>query len=307
MASDNAVEIRPLVTRGEYEECVALQREVWGDAYSEIVPVTVMEIAVRVGGICIGAFRGSGELVGFVFGVTGPSSPWINSGEHREGRCAGLARRVAARIAALFVQEATKSTAVQRGCSAPRMPSGFLPRAAGYGALTHWSHMLAVREGWRGRGLGVRLKLAQRESAAALGARWIQWTFDPLVSRNAHFNLNRLGVSVVRYAPDMYGPSGSELHRLGTDRLVVRWDLAEEVGATAQTGDSAEVAIPSDIDAVRRRDLDEALAWRAANRRELGGLLEDGYQVVGFDRGGDFGRYLLVRAAAPGPPGRADG
>lgn len=249
MASDSAVEIRPLVTRSEYEGCVALQREVWGAAYSEIVPVTVMEIAVRVGGICIGAFRESGKLVGFVFGVTGPRQ----------------------------------------------------------GALTHWSHMLAVREEWRGRGLGARLKFAQRESAAALGTHSIRWTFDPLVSRNAHFNLNRLGVSVVRYAPDMYGSSGSELHRLGTDRLVVRWDLADEMGAAAPAGDSAEVAIPSDIDAVRRRDLDEALAWRAANRRELGGLLEDGYQVVGFDRGGDFGRYLLVRAAAPGPSGQTDG
>ncbi|MCE2398802.1 MAG: GNAT family N-acetyltransferase [Gemmatimonadetes bacterium] len=249
MASDNAVEIRPLATRSEYEECVALQREVWGAAYSEIVPITVMEIAARVGGICIGAFRESGDLVGFVFGVTGPRD----------------------------------------------------------GALTHWSHMLALREGWRGRGLGTRLKFAQRESAAALGAHSIQWTFDPLVSRNAHFNLNRLGVSVVRYAPDMYGPSGSELHRLGTDRLVVRWDLAEEGGATAPAGDGAEVAIPSDIDALQRRDLDEALAWRAAIRRELGGLLGDGYQVVGFDRGGDFGRYLLVRAAASGPSGQADG
>ena len=279
MASDSSVEIRPLAARGEYEECVVLQREVWGAAYSEIVPVTVMEIAARVGGICIGAFGESGELVGFVFGVTGPSSPWINSGEHREGRCAGLARRFA----------------------------GFLPRAAGDGALTHWSHMLAVKEGWRGRGLGARLKFAQRESAEALGAHSIQWTFDPLVSRNAHFNLNRLGVSVVRYAPDMYGPSGSELHRLGTDRLIVRWDLAEEAGATAPAGDGAEVAIPSDIDAVRRRDLNEALAWRAANRRELGGLLGDGYQVVGFDRGRDFGRYLLVRAAVPGRSGQADG
>lgn len=248
MASDNAVEIRPLVTRSEYEECVALQREVWGAAYSEIVPVTVMEIAVRVGGICIGAFRERGELVGFVFGVTGPRD----------------------------------------------------------GALTHWSHMLAVKEVWRGRGLGVRLKLAQRERAAALGAHSVQWTFDPLVSRNAHFNLNRLGVSVVRYAPDMYGSSGSELHRLGTDRLIVRWGVAKEVGATAPAGDSAEVAIPSDIDALQRRDLDEALAWRAANRRELGGLLGNGYQVVGFDRGGDFGRYLLVRAAAD-PSGQADG
>lgn len=254
MASDSAVEIRPLVSRSEYEECVVLQREVWGAAYSEIVPVTVMEIAVRVGGICIGAFRESGDLVGFVFGVTGPRD----------------------------------------------------------GALTHWSHMLAVKEGWRGRGLGTRLKFAQREWAAALGVHSIQWTFDPLVSRNAHFNLNRLGVSVVRYAPDMYGPSGSELHRLGTDRLIVRWDLAEEVGATAPAatapaGDSTEVAIPSDIDALQRRDLDEALARRAANRRELGGLLGDGYQVVGFDRGGDFGRYLLVRAAAPDPSGQAGG
>ena len=58
------------------------------------------------------------------------SSPWIFSPEHREGRCAGLARRFAARMAALFVQEATQSEALQRGCSAPRMPGEVCPRAA---------------------------------------------------------------------------------------------------------------------------------------------------------------------------------
>ena len=62
--------------------------------------------------------------------IAGASSPRIISPEHREGRCAGLARRFAARIAALFVQEATQSEAVQRGCSAPRMPGEVCPRAA---------------------------------------------------------------------------------------------------------------------------------------------------------------------------------
>ena len=275
-ASAPAVEIRPVAARGEYESCVELQREVWGVGYSEIVPVTLMEVAARVGGVCVGAFRG-GELLGFVFGMTGPLN----------------------------------------------------------GELAHWSHMLAVRRGSRGRGLGARLKFAQRKSAAALGARFVHWTFDPLVSRNAHFALNRLGASVAEYVPEMYGPSGSALHRLGTDRLVARWGVSDDVDATlaerrraapgatradasheeslglpgtsfAMPGGSTkvvEVAIPNDIRAVQTRDFGEALAWRAANRGAFAGLLGAGYRVVGFARGGEMGRYLLAKGTAKGAAG----
>jgi len=86
--------------------------------------------------------------------------------------------------------------------------------------------MLGVRPDARDRGLGLRLKQHQRELLLERGIEEARWTFDPLVARNAHFNLNRLGVEVVDYQSDMYGASESKLHRgLGTDRFVVAWDL----------------------------------------------------------------------------------
>jgi len=103
------------------------------------------------------------------------------------------------------------------------------------GQLVHWSDMLAVRPEARDHGIGRRLKLYQRSLVAQLGVTQILWTFDPLVSRNAHLNLNALGARVTDYVPDMYGAdTGSTLHQgIGTDRFVVAWDVS---GAAGQRG-----------------------------------------------------------------------
>ena len=95
------------------------------------------------------------------------------------------------------------------------------------GAIVHWSDMLAVRAGAQNHGIGRRLKDFQREAVRALGATRMYWTYDPLVARNAHFNLNRLGVRVAEYVPDMYGTdTGSAMHTgFGTDRFVVVWPI----------------------------------------------------------------------------------
>ena len=95
------------------------------------------------------------------------------------------------------------------------------------GRLVHWSDLLAVRPEARDRGLGRRLKLYQRSLVAELGVTRMLWTYDPLVARNAHLNLNALGAEVAEYVPEMYGSdTGSALHdAIGTDRLVVAWEL----------------------------------------------------------------------------------
>ena len=88
------------------------------------------------------------------------------------------------------------------------------------------SHMTGVLPGYRDRKIGRALKLFQREEALSRDIRMIEWTFDPLETRNAHFNLNRLGAIVRTYIPNFYGITSSPLHRnLPTDRLLAEWHL----------------------------------------------------------------------------------
>ena len=90
------------------------------------------------------------------------------------------------------------------------------------GATAHWSHILGVRESARNGGVGRLLKEYQRAELARRGIPRMYWTFDPLVAKNAHLNLNLLGAHVVEYVRDMYGTTNSPLHNgLATDRLVV--------------------------------------------------------------------------------------
>lgn len=88
------------------------------------------------------------------------------------------------------------------------------------------SHMLAVSPEYRNRGVGTQLKFAQRQDALARGIELIEWTFDPLQTKNAYFNLEKLGAIVRRYSPDFYGSSTSPVHGvLPTDRLHAEWWL----------------------------------------------------------------------------------
>jgi predicted GNAT superfamily acetyltransferase len=173
-----------------------------------------------------------------------------------------------------------------------------------HGQTTIHSHMLAVLDAYRQHDLGLKLKLAQRERALALGIREMTWTFDPLQSRNAHLNLAKLGVVSDTYKVDFYGPeTSSVLHRNGTDRLWVRWLLdsrrtqerlsgkdtrAETLDAlrllaplVSFNGDGrparadlkeslarqrVSIEIPGDILEVERADMALAREWRAATR-----------------------------------------
>lgn len=192
------------------------------------------------------------------------------------------------------------------------------------GELAHWSHMLAVRRDARDLGIGRRLKLRQRRDLLAEGIATVYWTFDPLVARNAHLNLNRLGVKVSEYVPDMYCASDSDLHQLGTDRFVVSWDLngdqsrglspprKERIPSDAASrpavglpgtdgwppaGDVAEVEvlIPSDIEAVKARSHEEAVGWRISTRTVFTRLLGGSYSVTGFVAGSVHSRYIVSR------------
>ena len=103
-----------------------------------------------------------------------------------------------------------------------------IPGSRGRHAYLH-SHMLAVREGFRDRGIGRRIKLAQRDDALVRGIDLIEWTFDPLEIKNAFLNIERLGAVARRYNINQYGIASSPLWGgLPTDRLIAEWWVRSE-------------------------------------------------------------------------------
>jgi predicted GNAT superfamily acetyltransferase len=108
--------------------------------------------------------------------------------------------------------------------------------------LVHWSHMLGVRPDAREMGIGRRLKEYQRATLAHRGIAREFWTFDPLQARNAHLNINRLGVRIIDYVVDMYGSMGSPLHfGVATDRLIVECSTSARPKSTPVPGPDIEL------------------------------------------------------------------
>ncbi|MFT4137159.1 GNAT family N-acetyltransferase [Microbacterium sp.] len=154
------------------------------------------------------------------------------------------------------------------------------------------SHVTGVLPGYQARGLGRVLKQHQREWAFARDVGHITWTFDPLIARNAHFNLLVLGARVTDYLVDHYGPMDDDVNRGDeSDRLMVSWALAAP-RAHNPTDVVASVAIPRDIESMRVQSPDEAAAWRARVRDRFLELLGEGLVVGGFR---DEAGYLFVR------------
>jgi predicted GNAT superfamily acetyltransferase len=262
-AADQAgVRLRDLVDLAELELATALFGRVWpGEPGSGPCTLDVMRALSKAGNYVSGAFHGE-EMVGACVGFFGPP-----------------------------------------------------------GEAAMHSHVAAVAPGLRGRNVGFAIKLHQRAWALRRGVNRVSWTFDPLVSRNAYFNLGKLGGTAAEYLPNFYGEMADTVNAGDeSDRLVVDWDLRSErvvqgsrgnppavslddlhargavIGLCADrqgapvvgssTGPLVLVAVPPDIEALRRSDMDSARAWRFALRGVLSGLLAAGGRVTGFARSG---------------------
>ena len=174
------------------------------------------------------------------------------------------------------------------------------------------SHMLAVLPEYRNRGLGRRMKLAQRDDALARGFELMEWTFDPLEIKNAYLNIHRLGAIVRRYHPNFYGPSSSPLQGgLPTDRLYAEWWLrsprvvARIHGEPAQVSrTTARVEVPAASSLwkqdAERRTLAESL--QTSNRNALEAAFTAGLAALEYERDEEGnGAFLLGSWPQPGP------
>ena len=272
--------IRDLENFDDLCQVKAVEKEVWGMADDDSLPMTLAIACKAAGSIFVGAFDGD-KMVGFAFGIFG-----------RE-----------------------------------------------HGQTNVHSHMLAVLEPYRRHDVGLKLKHAQRERALGLGIREMTWTYDPLQSRNAHFNFAKLGIVSDTYKVDFYGPeTSSVLHRNGTDRLWVRWlldsrragDRIAGMDTRAETLDAlrhvaplvsfngdgrparadlaeslrrqrVSIEIPGEILDVERTDMGLAREWRAATRWAFTEAIGAGFYVAEFCRSirgqQGPGAYLLERGS----------
>lgn len=164
-----------------------------------------------------------------------------------------------------------------------------------HGRLTLHSHATGVLAQARGLHIGRALKLHQRQWALDHGIDLITWTFDPLIRRNAWFNIARLGALPVEYLIDFYGPMKDEIN-VGeeSDRLLVAWELNNPADpVTYDPTKHSSIPTPADIESMRRSDPTEARAWRQRLREQLRELVASG-RVVGFTRENGY----LVQAAS---------
>jgi len=268
------MDLRQLTTLAEFEQVYALEQQVWGyTSIADAVPVPILILSVKTGGLLLGAFD-AGHMVGFAYSLPG----------YKHGR------------------------------------------------TFQWSHMLGVVDSHRDKGVGWRLKLEQRRLTLASGLELIEWTYDPLQVLNAHLNFAKLGVVVREYHENVYGDSSSPLHKgTPTDRFIAEWWLRSErveerlaaagagrplhddwpVTAVAVNARCAgprwprpgraaldldapklAVAIPSGFTDMQREDRELALEWRLSTRGIFQAYLPR-YQVTGFARTEDGGKYLL--------------
>jgi predicted GNAT superfamily acetyltransferase len=172
-----------------------------------------------------------------------------------------------------------------------------------------YSHMMAVARDYQNKGIGARLKWAQREKALAEGRTFIKWTWDPMQARNAHFNLNRLGVTVSSYGDNFYGtdyfadPAQDVEKRPGlqSDRLFALWELSSPRVVALGSGLKAEIeetpvtsiAIPTNWGALVKSDPQRARDTQARVRAEFKEAFARQLVCAAFERGDEESKYLL--------------
>ncbi len=173
-----------------------------------------------------------------------------------------------------------------------------------------YSHMMAVAADYQNRGVGARLKWAQRMRVLSEGRDFIKWTFEPMRARNAHFNLNRLGVVVREYAINFYGTDyvtnpaekAAGVSGMDSDRLFASWDLSSPRVAALAAGleyplspaDHA-IEIPANFSELLKLDPEAGKREQSRVREEFLKALGEGFVCRAFERDEKRPRYLFYR------------
>ena len=176
-----------------------------------------------------------------------------------------------------------------------------------------YSHMMAVAAEYQNKGIGARLKWAQRERALAEGRKFITWTWEPMRVRNAHFNLNRLGATVESYAGNLYGTDyvmdpdekTEGARGIDSDRIFAGWDLDSERVTLLASGAEppplgepvVTIEIPPNWPILLRENAAAAREEQLRVREEFKRALDAGLVCAGFDRDAPWPQYLFFEAA----------
>lgn len=173
------------------------------------------------------------------------------------------------------------------------------------GQRAFYSHMTAVKGSFQSYGIGSRLKWAQRHRALSEGVKYIKWTFEPWKSRNAHFNLEKLGAVVREIHENFYGidyaTTGDKKIGLASDRLFAEWDLESKKVKTLAAGGKYDetrhavrtINVVDDWYALVEKDPVEAINEQLRIRLEFQSAFADGLVARGFDR--ESSNYLLYK------------
>ena len=175
-----------------------------------------------------------------------------------------------------------------------------------------YSHMMAVAADYQNKGIGARLKWAQRERALAERRNFITWTWEPMRARNAHFNLNRLGATAASYAENLYGTDYvtdpdekiEGARGIDSDRIFAGWDLSSERVTLLASGAEppplgepvVTIEIPPDWPVMLREDAKVAREEQLRVREEFKRAFDAGLVCAGFDRDAPRPHYLFYEA-----------
>ena len=265
------VAIRPLRTQEELHACVALQRDTWGQEFSDVVPASILKVSQRIGGVAAGAFDDQNRLLGFVYGLTGVEKGrivhWSDMLAVRpEARNLGLGRRLKE-----FQRRAVQALGAE---------------------VIYWTYdpLVARNAHLNFNVFGVRI------------AEYVEDMYGETDSPvHAGIGTDRFIVAWP-VADDALRERVDETHAAAVNRGLLQAPIlnpGNDAGAVREKiGDCARVEVPTDISALQQSDPTQAIAWRRSTRASFGRALASGLTVQGFviDECAHRGYYLLARA-----------